>query len=109
MTETVKNEITDELYVAYAPERSAWELVEGDLPQFSGAIEVLGRAGDTKHIWDKNNDAEVKAAKALFDSLKKDGYLAYSVKGKDGEKGDVVTRFDKNAERLIFAPPMQGG
>ena len=71
-------------------------------------LAVMDATGDTKHIWDKNNDAEVEAAKALFTSLRKRGYLIYRV-DKKGDKGEMLTEFDPNAEKLIASPPMVGG
>jgi hypothetical protein len=75
----------------------------------TGKIAILDSTGDTKLIWDKANREEVEAAKATFDRLKKKGYLAYSVTGKEGAKGTVLREFDETAERMILAPPMQGG
>jgi hypothetical protein len=70
---------------------------------------ILDRLGDTKVMWDKNDPNEVAAAKATFDSLKAKGFLAYSVKGKKGDKGEVIKQFDPEAERLIMSPPLVGG
>lgn len=69
---------------------------------------TLDKSGDTKIIWDPDNPAEVEAAKATFDSLKKKGYLGYKVDRK-GEKGEVLKSFDPEAEKLIMAPQMVGG
>lgn len=69
---------------------------------------VLDETGDTKLIWDEDNQDEVDAAKDMFDKLKKKGYLAYSV-NKKGDKGEVLSKFDASVERIIMAPPMQGG
>jgi hypothetical protein len=68
----------------------------------------MDRTGDTKVMWDQANEDEVSNAKRTFDDLKKKGYLAYSVK-RNGDKGEVVREFDAGAEKLIMAPPMQGG
>jgi hypothetical protein len=68
----------------------------------------LNRTGDTKLIWDPDKAAEVDAARAMFDSLKKKNYLAYRVDRK-GEKGEVIKEFDPNAEKIILAPQMVGG
>jgi hypothetical protein len=69
---------------------------------------VMDETGDTKLIWEEDNQAEVDAAKEMFNSLKKKGYLAYSVDRK-GEKGEVMTKFDPSAEKIIMSPPLQGG
>ena len=73
-----------------------------------GELSVLDRTGDTKIIWDSAQEAEVDAARATFDDLKKKGYLAYSV-NKKGDKGEVMKKFDPDAERIIMAPPLVGG
>jgi hypothetical protein len=74
-----------------------------------GSMQVLDRTGDTKVIWDKNNPDEVENARRTFDELKAKGFLAYSVKGRDGEKGELLRTFDPDAERLIMSPPLVGG
>ena len=75
-----------------------------------GQISVLGKEGDTRLIWDKTKPAEVQAAREMFDSLKAKGYLAFSVVEKAvGDKGEQLTKFDPNAEKIIMAAAMQGG
>ena len=74
----------------------------------SGELRILDRTGDTKIIWDSAQDDEVAAARKMFTDLRKKGYLAYTV-GKKGEKGEVITTFDPDAERIIMAPAMVGG
>ena len=71
-------------------------------------IAVLDHTGDTKTIWDADNDAEVEVAKAAFDTFKKKGYMIYKV-GKDGEAGTAMNKFDANAEKMIAVPPVVGG
>lgn len=81
----------------------------GEVPNGLHAMAVMGKEGDTKHMWDKTKPAEVEAAKTLFDSLRGKGYAAFQVKGKDGERGEIMREFDPTAERIIFAPQLQGG
>ena len=69
---------------------------------------VMDSTGDTKLIWEEENRDEVEAAREMFDSLKKKGYLAYAV-NKKGDKGDVLDRFDPSAERIIMSPQLKGG
>lgn len=71
-------------------------------------MNVMDPTGHTKHIWDSSNAAEVEAAKELFNSLTKKGYRAFHVK-KDGSEGEIMSKFDKDAEKVIFAPHLQGG
>ena len=66
-------------------------------------------AGDTKVIWDSSNDDEVAAARSTFDRLIAKGYTAFRAEGKNGEKGEKITKFDPNAERMILVPRIQGG
>lgn len=73
-----------------------------------GELSVLDRTGDTKIMWDSAQDAEVDAARATFDKLKKAGYLAYSV-NKKGDKDEVIKKFDPDAEKIIMTPPLVGG
>ena len=69
---------------------------------------VMDSTGDTKLIWEEENSAEVEAAREMFDSLKRKGYLAYAV-NKKGDKGDVLDRFDPSAEKIIMSPQLRGG
>ena len=71
-------------------------------------IAVLDRTGDTKTIWDADNETEVEVVKAAFDSFKKKGYMIYKV-GKDGEAGTAMNKFDPNAEKMIAVPAVVGG
>jgi len=75
----------------------------------TGEMSIMGREGDTKVIWDKNRPVEVENARETFKRLRKEGYLAFKVTGKDGVKGEQINEFDPNQEVIIFAPQMQGG
>jgi len=73
-------------------------------------FEVMGKEGDTKSIWDKNNPDEVEAARKQFDFLVREKkYMAFHVEGEKGDKGKQMKEFDPKAERVIFVPPMAGG
>lgn len=74
-----------------------------------GVMVNLNETGDTKIIWDLGIDAEVAHARAAYDKAMKDGYMAYKVTGEKGEKGEVMHGFNPKAERIILAPPLQGG
>jgi len=72
-------------------------------------MHVLDLTGDTKIIWDRRNSEEVGAARVTFNRLRKNNrYLAYKV-GPSGDKGEVITEFDPDAEKIILAPTMVGG
>lgn len=71
-------------------------------------LHVLDHTGDSRTIWNPENQDEVDAAKATFDRLKKKGYLAYTVE-EDGKRGEVIRRFDPAAGKIIMAPQLVGG
>lgn len=75
-----------------------------------GELRIMGTKGDTKIIWDSDNDEEVANARSTFDELVGDKkFAAFAVKGRKGEKGEQIRKFDPEAERLILVPPMAGG
>ncbi len=65
--------------------------------------------GDTKIMWNSGNSDEVEAAKSTFDKLVAKGFIAFKAEGRNGEKGEKLTKWDPNAERLILVPKIQGG
>lgn len=69
---------------------------------------VLDLTGDSKTIWNPNNDAEVEVAHNTFNTLKAKGYIAYRVNA-SGDKGEIMTEFDPLAEKMIMAPALRGG
>lgn len=79
------------------------------LPPGHSGMFVLDKTGDTKIIWSRDNQDEVANARRTFDDLIKKGYTAFSVVGKNGDKGEKLTGFDAEAERMILVPPMKGG
>lgn len=74
----------------------------------TGTMAVLNETGDVKTVWDADNEAEVQAARKTFDELRAKGFAAYKV-NRSGEKGEVIRKFDPEAEAIILAPPMVGG
>lgn len=73
-----------------------------------GELAVMDHTGDTKTIWDPRNEAEVDAAEATFNTLKKKGYAIFKVNA-EGEKGTKVNTFDPSAGKMIAVPPVVGG
>jgi hypothetical protein len=74
---------------------------------YTGVLRILDSTGDTKVQWDKAVPAEVAAARAQFDTLRGQGYAAYSVAG--AKKDEVLSEFDPDVETMILAPAMVGG
>lgn len=75
----------------------------------TGVMAVMGREGDTKYAWDKNNPADVAIARRTFNKFRQQGYLAFRITDGAESKGDQMTEFDPEAERIIFCPQMRGG
>jgi hypothetical protein len=73
-----------------------------------GELAVIDNTGDTKVIWDTQNQDEIDAAKMQFDILIGRGFTAYSVK-KGGEKNVRITEFDPEAGKIIMVPKIVGG
>lgn len=70
-------------------------------------LRTLGRLGDVKISWNRNNKQEVEAAKEAFDSKIKVGWSAFAEKG--GCRGERITKFDADAERIVLVPQISGG
>ncbi|HMA09763.1 MAG TPA: hypothetical protein VKP68_17930 [Ramlibacter sp.] len=70
-------------------------------------LAVMDSSGDKETTWDPANPSEVAAAKAIFDAVKKRGYLLYSQPA--GESGVALRQFDPNVETLIAVPPLVAG
>jgi hypothetical protein len=67
------------------------------------------KPGDTKIIWDPENEAEVESARRTFsDLVGARRFLAFRVAG-EGRKGEQIREFDPDAEKLVITPPMAGG
>lgn len=81
----------------------------GDLPEGKCCMAIMGKAGDSKYMWDPRNTEETEIAGETFAAYRRRGYLAFKVEGKDGDRGEQMTEFDPAAGRIIFVPPMAGG
>jgi hypothetical protein len=71
-------------------------------------MRIMGGSGDTKVMWDSEQEAEVENARRTFNDLRGRGYAAFAVRT-SGEKGRQVTEFDPEAEKLIMVPQIAGG
>ena len=80
--------------------------MDGDVCEMA----VMDGTGDTKHIWNPQNDGEVAAARAVYDSLRSKGYKAYRVDERNGEKtGEPMRQFDPTVGKMIMVPQLVGG
>lgn len=90
------------------PDGYEWDEEEARL--ITGMAAEMNEKGDSKIKWDKNNPAEVEGARAAFDKLVGDKkFAAFKLSKFTDSKGERITRFDPDAERILFVPPMQGG
>ena len=77
-------------------------------PPGQGMLCKLDRSGHTETTWDPNEPEDVEVARAMFETLIGQGYLAFSV-NEDGTKGEPIREFDPKASRIILSPPLFGG
>lgn len=74
----------------------------------SSVMNIVDQSGDTKYIWDSDNEDEIAAAQAAYEKLIKKNYIAYTVDA-DGEQGRKIHRFDPSLGKIILIPPIVGG
>lgn len=85
------------------------QILDVDLKEGQGLLAEMNTSGDTRIIWNRNNADEVDIARESFRKARAKGMAAYRVTGKEGVKGEVISEFDPDAERIILAPPLRGG
>lgn len=85
------------------------DITSSAMPKGQGELAIMDKTGDTKLMWTVGNQAEMDAAKELFEKLRKQGYLAYKAVGEKGDKGEVLNAFDPEAGRIIMVPALKGG
>jgi hypothetical protein len=73
-----------------------------------GIMRKLGSEGDVKIEWNPENTEEVAKAREIFEKALKDKFAAFRVDVAGG-KGQRITEFDPEAEKIILTPPMAGG
>lgn len=71
-------------------------------------LSIADATGDNRVMWNPNDKDEVATAEAAFEAAKKKGMLAYSV-DKEGNKGEVIRKFDPKAGKIIMTRQLQGG
>lgn len=84
-------------------------VTEITVPEGHGLMHELNPTGDTRVMWDKGNKDEVDAARTQFNALRKKGFMAYRAEGKEGARGEVISEFDPEAERIILVKQLVGG
>lgn len=76
-------------------------------PEGSHVLAILDQTGDTKVMWEVEDDTSVVAAAEAFVAKVEAGYTAYALK--DGVEPEVIKSFDKTAEKIILTPAFEGG
>lgn len=71
-------------------------------------LHITDATGDTRIMWDSRDKEETRLAKDAFDAAKAKGMLAYAV-NENGDKGEVIRRFDPKAGKIIMTRQLQGG
>lgn len=70
-------------------------------------LSVMDSSGDKEATWNPDSPSEVAAAKAIFDAVKKRGYMVYSQPA--GASGVALGEFDPNVETMIAVPAIVAG
>ena len=65
---------------------------------------VLNREGDFSVEWDPKKQAEIERVRADFESLRKEGYVAFPFSG-----GARLDFFDPDEKEVIMVPQLVGG
>jgi hypothetical protein len=70
-------------------------------------LSVMDSSGDKEVRWHPDSPDEVAAAKAIFDAVRKRGYMVYSQPA--GGSGVALGQFDADVETMIAVPPIVAG
>jgi hypothetical protein len=73
-----------------------------------GQMRILNSSGDSTVTWSPEVAEEVKSASDIFEELVQQHYTAYAFKV-SAQPGEVITRFEPGAQKIIMAPRMAGG
>jgi len=74
-----------------------------------GTMSILSQKGDETVRWDKDDPASVENARKKFlEFLAERKGMAIRM-NEDGQKGDKMTDFDPDAERVVLMPLVVGG
>lgn len=72
-------------------------------------MEILDPSGHTEITWDADNAQEVATAREMFNAMIAKGYQAFEQGTSKGQRGNRVTSFDPDLEKLVLFPHLQGG
>jgi hypothetical protein len=78
----------------------------------SGCIKMLDHTGHTLTEWDVKDEASVKAAREIFDSIMARGWTVYAMDAPGSSTGAVLPRgtsFDPSVREMVAHRPLVGG
>jgi len=87
----------------------------------TGEICIMGKEGDIRTTWDKDDPDEVQAVRQLFDSLREKGFACFYVSEAGEEASEMeefdpfagrftlIREFEPKAKRIVARPPVVGG
>ena len=70
-------------------------------------LSMMDSSGDKEVTWHPDSASEVAAAKAIFEAVRKRGYMVYSQPA--GESGVALGQFDAKVENMVAVPPIVAG
>ena len=81
-------------------------VLEGAVPPPNhGVLHIMNpKDGDKRVVWDSGSLAEIRAAKEMFDNLKKQGLTPYQVGTAGKATSQKMEEFDPMAEQVLFLP-----
>ena len=65
--------------------------------------------GHTTLEWDVEDTVSVEKARHLFDDVKAKGMIAYALDPGSTDRGEVIHKFNPQAERIVVTPQVAGG
>jgi len=74
-------------------------------PPKHGVFHIVNRKdGDKRVVWDSGSLADIRAAKQMFDDLRKQGLTPYEVGTGGRASSQIMDEFDPMAEQVMFLP-----
>lgn len=74
-----------------------------------GHMLIPDSTGHSRIQWNRDVKDEVDAARSMFDTLTKKGYIALKMDKDGNQEGNRITEFDAKIEKLIMIPRIEGG
>lgn len=69
---------------------------------------IPNEEGDLRIEWDPQDQSQVALAGEAFQGARSRGMTGYKVE-QGGQRGELITQFEAEAQRIVMAPQMVGG